>query len=168
MKVQFINPFVSAAYYVIEAEIQEQPTKGVLRLEEAHYTTNDVTAVLGVVGKVSGTVLYGMSQKTAIGIASHMIGQANPMFDAFAESAIAELGNMITGRASTLLEEAGYDCVITPPTIVIGRGTVISTTAFQRLVIPVKIRFGEITISVALKETPNVKVNDWSKEFTSM
>lgn len=168
MKVQFINPFVAAAFYVLEAEIKEKPTKGQLGLEEAHYTTNDVTAVLGVVGKVSGTVLYGMSQRTAVGIASQMIGQPVPLFDSLAESAIAELGNMITGRASALLEEAGYQCVITPPTIVIGRGTVISTTAFQRLVIPVITRYGEITISVALKETPDVSVTTWSRELSSI
>lgn len=158
MKVEFINPFVAAAYYVLESETHAPLTKGELRLEEAHYTTDDVTTIVGVVGAVSGTVLYGTSERTAKQLASAMLGQRIAVFDKLVESAMGELGNMITGRASALLEEAGYACTITPPTLLIGRGTIIATTPFQRLVIPLITRFGEMTISVALKETPNVPV----------
>lgn len=157
MKVEFVNPFVTAAYQVLEAEVGSSISKGNLHLEEAHYTTNDVTAVIGVVGKVSGTVLYGMSEPTANKIASVMMGQVIALFNDTAQSCISELGNMITGRASILLEEAGYPCKITPPTLLIGRGTIISTTPFQRLVIPLVTEQGEVTIAVALKETPNVE-----------
>lgn len=158
MKAEFINPFVSAAFHVLEAETGHPVTKGDLRLEEAHYTTNDITAVIGVVGKVSGTVLYGLSERTAKQIASVMIGQTIAVFEKLAESAIGEVGNMITGRASALLEQTGYVCNISPPTLIIGRGTILSTSPFQRLVIPVHTKQGEITIAVALRETPNMRV----------
>lgn len=158
MKADFINPFVAAAFHVLEAETGQPVTKGELRLEEAHYTTNDITAVIGVVGKVSGTVLYGWSERTAKQIASVMIGQTIAVFDKLAESAVGEIGNMVTGRASALLEQAGYSCNISPPTLIIGRGTIISTSPFQRLVIPVNTKHGEISIAVALRETPNLEV----------
>lgn len=156
MKVEFVEPFVSAAVHVLGMELGEEPSRGELRLEQAHYTTNDVTSVIGVVGAVSGTVLYGMSERTARLLASAMLGQPVGVFDSLAESAVSELGNMITGRASSLLEEAGYLCTITPPALVIGRGTVITTDPFQRLVIPLTTKCGEFTIAVALKETPNL------------
>ncbi len=162
MKVEFINPFVAAAYHVLEMEIKAPISKGELRLEEAHYTTNDITTIIGVVGKVSGTVLYGTAERTAKQMASAIVGQTIAIFDKLAESAVSELGNMITGRASALLEEAGYPCKITPPTLIIGRGTIISTTPFQRLIIPLLTKYGEVTIAVALKETPNVDIRGYA------
>ncbi len=156
MRAEFINPFVAAAFHVLQAETGEQPVKGELRLEETHYTTMDITVIIGVVGKVSGSVLFGFSERTAKQLVSSMLGQTVAVFDSLAESAIGELGNMITGRASGLLEQAGYACTISPPTLVIGRGTIISTNPIRRLCIPVATRFGEVQISVALRETPDV------------
>lgn len=153
MRVEFVNPFISAAYHVLEAELGETPEKGEVKLEESHHTPNDVTAIIGVVGRVSGTVLYSLSEKTATAMASAMLGQPIPVFDRLAESAVAELGNMISGRASALLEEAGYHCRITPPALVIGRRTIISTFPLQRLVVSLLTRFGEVDIAVALRET---------------
>jgi chemotaxis protein CheX len=152
VRAEFVNPFVSAAFQVLEAELGESPAKGEVRLEESHYTPNDVTAIIGVVGRVSGTVLYSLSEKTAAALASAMLGQTIPVFDRLAESAVAELGNMISGRASALLEEAGYHCRITPPALVIGKKTIISTFPFQRLVVTLITRFGEMNIAVALRE----------------
>lgn len=160
MRVEFVNPFVAAAYYVLEMETQAPIDKGELRLETSHYTTNDVTTIIGVVGRVSGTVIYGLTERVAKQLASGMLGQRIPIFDKMAESAVAELGNMITGRASALLEDAGYHCKITPPTLIIGRGTIISTTPFQRLVVPLVTKYGELTIAVALKETPHVSEHE--------
>lgn len=153
MRVEFINPFVSAAYQVLEAELGEAPEKGEVKVEESHHTPNDVTAVIGVVGRVSGTVLYSLSEKAAMAMASAMLGQTIPVFDRLVESAVAELGNMISGRASALLEEAGYHCRITPPALIIGKKTIISTFPFQRLVVTLLTRFGEMNIAVALRET---------------
>lgn len=158
VRVEFINPFVSAAYHVLEFETKSPVTKGELRLEEAYYTSKEITALIGVVGKVSGTVLYGMDERTAKLIASANLGQTVAIFDQLTESAVGELANMITGRASALLEEAGYPCIITPPTMIIGRGTIISTSAVQRLVIPLLTKYGELSIAVALKETPHMEI----------
>lgn len=158
MKAEFINPFVAAAFHVVQAETGEPPVKGDLRMEETHYTTTDITVLIGVVGKVSGSVLFGFGERTAKQFVSAMLGQTVAVFDSLAESALGELGNMITGRASGLLEQAGYPCTISPPTLIIGRGTIISTNPVRRLCIPVVTRFGEISISVALRETPNVAV----------
>ncbi len=50
-----------------------------------------------------------------------------PVFDNLAESAIAEMGNIITGQAAIGLEEQGYVCKLSPPTLISGKGVVIST-----------------------------------------
>lgn len=158
MKAEFVNPFIKAALDILKAEIGDDLATGQLRMEESHYTTNDLTIVLGVVGKVSGTVLYGLAERTAVELASTMIGSAMYMLEKLGESAMAELGNMVTGRASMLLEQNGYRCVITPPTLIIGRGAIIATEPFHRLVVPIMTRMGEFNVAVALKETPNIDI----------
>ncbi|MFS8640904.1 MAG: ABC transporter permease [Symbiobacteriaceae bacterium] len=63
------------------------------------------------------------------------------------------LGTIITGLASGELEAAGYPCKIAPPSVVLGKGTAISTLSIKRLVIPLETKLGSITVHVALRET---------------
>lgn len=153
IKAEFVNPFVSAAYQVLQTETGTEITKGKVTVQDSPLVSDEVTVLIGVVGKVQGLVLYGMSDATARGLVSVMTGEPVPVFDAMAESAVAELGNVITGLASGELEQAGYPCKIAPPSVVVGKGTSISTLSIQRLVIPLETSQGEILLHVALRET---------------
>lgn len=153
MKAEFVNPFVSAAYQVIQTETRSDVAKGEVILRDSPLVSDEVTVLIGVVGSVQGLVLYGMSEKTAKGLVGAMTGETVPVFDAIAESAVAELGNVITGLASGELERAGYPCKIAPPSVVVGKGTSISTLSIKRLVIPLETRVGQLVVHVALRET---------------
>jgi chemotaxis protein CheX len=82
---------------------------------------------------------------------SKMMGQDFDELDALAQSGIAELGNVITGRAAILLAQAGFPADIAPPMLLVGRNMLISTLDVQRLVIPIETEMGKIEIQVALK-----------------
>lgn len=153
MKAEFVNPFVVSAFQVLQTETKSEVTKGAVTLQDSPLVSDEVTVLIGVVGRAQGLVLYGMSEKTAKGMVSSMTGDQIAVFDALAESAVAELGNVITGLASGELERAGYPCKIAPPSVVVGKGTSISTLSIKRLVIPLQTRHGEITVHVALRET---------------
>jgi len=153
MKVEFINPFVTAAYKVLEHEAKTSVRRGELSIEKTAVTSEDVTILIGIVGGVEGMVLYGMKEKTAKAIASAMLNQQVLLFDEMAESALAEMGNIISGLATIDLEKAGYTCQLSPPTVVYGRNTMISTVKIARLIVPVHTDHGTITIHVALSET---------------
>ena len=152
MRAEFINPFLQAATEVLESELGSRPQRGSIGLQRSAYTSDEVTAVLAVTGAVAGMVMFAMTEETARAIVSYIMGQEFPHFDALAQSGIAELGNVITGRAAVLLAEAGYPSDLAPPMLIIGRGTMISTLDVQRLVIPIETQFGKIEIQVALKE----------------
>ena len=92
-----------------------------------------------------------MSLDTAIGLVSRIMGKEFTEFDAMAQSGIGELGNVITGRAGVLLSDAGYQTNITPPALVIGKGTMITTLDLNRLVFPLQTDVGEVEIQVVLK-----------------
>lgn len=154
LKAALVNPFLESAYGFLQKELNMQVARGQLRLEASKATSNEVNVVLGVTGDAEGTVIYGMSERTAKAIATSLIGEAVPIFDELAESAIAEMGNIITGRAAAGLEEHGYRCRLSPPTIITGKGVVISTLDIQRLVIPIELSIGLLEISVALRYDP--------------
>jgi chemotaxis protein CheX len=151
MRTEFINPFLQAATEVLEAELGSVPRRGNIGLEKSVYTSNDITAAVGVTGEVEGVVLYVMTEATGRGMVSKMMEQDFPEFDDLAQSGIAEIGNVITGRAAVLLAEAGFTSDLTPPMLLLGRGTVINTLGMQRLVIPLETEFGAIEVQVALK-----------------
>lgn len=154
MKVEFINPFVTATIKVLETETgRSVPVeKGQLSIEASSHTCQDVTVLIGVIGAVQGVVMYGMSERTAKNIVSALLNERIAVFNDMVESAIAEMGNVITGIASSELEKAGYASTLAPPTVVSGRGVIISTINIKRLQIPLVTEFGEIEVGVALRE----------------
>ncbi len=153
MKAEFVNPFLVSAGQVLQTEAGTDVVQGQVRLEESPLESDEVTVLIGVVGRAQGLVLYGMSEETGRKLVEAMTGEEVPVFDEMCESAVAELGNVITGLASGELEAAGYPCKIAPPSVVIGKGTAISTLAIKRLVIPLETQLGSITVHVALRET---------------
>jgi chemotaxis protein CheX len=115
------------------------------------HTTREVTIMLGVGGDfVNGIVMYNMDRATAVEIASRMVGDSFSEFAELAQSAVAELGNMITGLAATRLAEVGFPSMITPPALVLGAGCMISTLDVLRLVVPLESSLGTIEIQVGL------------------
>ena len=157
MKVQYVNPFVSAAFSVIETLLGKQVTKGDMSMLPTIFTSQECNIITGVTGEVEGQVIYGMSIVTADKIASQMMGMSIVTFDEMAASAIAELGNMITGNASALLLDAGYLCEITPPSMIRGAKIQMTTLQIPALVVPVIMDIGRIEITVSLKENPTAK-----------
>lgn len=153
MNVEFLNPFLVAIRDVLQTELGEEPTVGPLSAEKSSFTSDDLTVLVGVTGMVEGVVFYGMSEATARRLAGAMMGANLPVLDAMAESAIAELGNMIAGRASAGLEEAGFTCRLAPPSVVRGRGAIISTVQIGRLVVPVGTSKGDVRVHLALRRS---------------
>lgn len=157
MNVKFLNPFIEAAFSVLEMEIGVTSQRGELSLQKSAATANEITVLISMVGQAQGVVLYGMSTQTALNIVSKILGQPFQEFDSLAQSGIGELGNVITGQASQRLAEVGFEANISPPTIIQGKGTLISTLDFDRLQVPLKTEIGEIQIHLALRESGGSK-----------
>ncbi|HHX10125.1 MAG TPA: chemotaxis protein CheX [Firmicutes bacterium] len=151
-KAVLINPFLESALCFLKQEISAEATRGQLRLESSRATSGEINVAIGVTGDAEGIVIYSMFERTAKAVASAMIGEPVPVFDQLAESAIAEMGNIITGQATIGLEECGYACKLSPPTLVSGVGVVISTLDIQRLIIPLEMPQGHLEMSVALRQ----------------
>lgn len=149
-----MNPFIEAAIEVLKAECNVTVNRGNLTLQKSSMTTNDVTVVLSLIGEVQGVVLYGLSKDTALSLVSRVLDQEFTEFDSLAQSGTAELGNVITGSATIKLSKAGITSNISPPTLIQGKGIMISTLDFGRIVVPLVTEAGEILVHLALRESP--------------
>ena len=152
MNVKFLNPFVDAAHEVLSIEMHETVKRGDLRLESGSYTTDDVTVIISLVGAVDGTVFFSLSKDSAVQFASALLGEKLPGLDRLAQSGIAELGNVIVGRASMRLAESGFESNISTPSLLMGKGANISTLDYPRLVVPLSTSNGSMIIHLALRE----------------
>ncbi len=156
MNGKVIERFVNSGRQVLSTELGTPVGVGQLSAEKDNYLTKDVTALVGVTGDLRGMVIFGLSIEVALGLVSAMMGgQEFTEMDAVAESGIAELGNVVVGSSVTSLAELGYKCGITPPAVILGKNTVISTPNMHRLVFPLQTPGGIIEMQLALRENGN-------------
>jgi chemotaxis protein CheX len=153
MNVKYLIPFVDAAYEVLKAEASFNMKRGQLSLDKGAYITDEITVIISLVGDIMGTVFYSMNSQTTLNIVSVILGDKINEMDQLAQSGIAELGNVITGRASVKLSRSGFESTISPPTLMVGKGALISTLDLPRLVVPLEGEPGKIMIHLALVES---------------
>ena len=152
MNAQHVNAFVIGSYRVLEMVFGDTPTRGDLKALPAVFTTDQCNVTMGVTGQVAGMVIYGMTLVTADRIASAMIGAPIKTFDQLAASAIAELCNMISGNAITALSEIGLKCDLTPPALIRGANTKVSTFSVPAVIIPLELPVGKLNLTISLEE----------------
>jgi chemotaxis protein CheX len=114
-----INPFLQSATLVLEQMCAVSPERGELSVRIIEFKDNYVWLQIGVLGQMSGDIVFGFPEAVALRIVSGMMGgYAVTEFDEMSQSAIAELGNMISGNASSILYNEGIRIDITPPVLI--------------------------------------------------
>jgi len=103
---------------VIEQMVQIRPSTGQLSIRDIKFADNHVWIQIGLKGQMNGDIVFGLSESVALRIISAMMGGfVITEIDELGKSAISELGNMISGNASTMLYNQGVHVDITPPKI---------------------------------------------------
>jgi chemotaxis protein CheX len=119
MKAEYINPFLESARIVIEQMINIRPTTGQLSVKDVKFVENYIWIQIGITGQMQGDIVFGLHETVALKLVSAMMGGfVLTEMDEMGQSAISELGNMISGNASTMLFNQGIRVDITPPKIV--------------------------------------------------
>ncbi len=156
MKVEYLNPFIKSVVKIVEESISEKPAMGKVFLRDhLTYESNDVAVVVGVTGHLSGHMVITLSEESAKNIAAAMMMEPKVYaFDEVAQSALAEMSNMIAANATIGLAEAGYTCDITPPHVFTGSGMAITGPPNSRtVVIPLNMGAGTLEVNLTLAET---------------
>ena len=148
-----VAPIVEAAARVLKQMCGQTVTKGTIHRIRSSQPSAEVSALIAVTGGIAGIVIYSMTRETAMGIASEMMGERVTELDSIAQSAIAELANIITGQAGISLQKAGIPNDMSPPMLLIGGGAQFATFNLTRLVVPLVLSTGEFNIDMGIKET---------------
>jgi chemotaxis protein CheX len=119
MKAEYINPFLESARIVIEQMINIRPTTGQLGVKDIKFVEKYIWIQIGITGQMQGDIVFGLHEVVALKLVSAMMGgYVITEMDEMGHSAISELGNMISGNASTMLFNQGVRVDITPPKVV--------------------------------------------------
>ncbi len=152
MRVEYINPFVEAAFNVLKEVLNTEVKRGELYLKSTSQPVMGVAALVGLAGNVEGRVLFDMSFDTALAVASDMNGEKLEKLDDLAKATITELANMITAQAVTKLHELGFTFDLTPPAIFTGENMEVTDSEVEALIVPMVLPQGKIEINVAVRE----------------
>ena len=137
MNIEYINPFIEASQTVLKQIANIDAKLGKVYLKNAPYASEDIIIMVGLTGKIRGQVIFSMSKKLAMSIASSMMfGMPVTEFDEISKSAISELANMILGNTATLLYNRGTSIEITPPSLLMGQNLQISPNKMKTVCVP--------------------------------
>lgn len=151
MKAEYINPFLESARVVIEQVVNVRPTTGQLGIKDVKFIEKHIWIQIGITGQMNGDIVFGLHEDVALRLVSAMMGGFQvSQLDEMSQSAISELGNMISGNASTMLYNQGVKVEITPPRVIM----VANAAGFepkQALTIPLSIgEIGDLNIQVLI------------------
>lgn len=152
MRVEYINPFVEAAFNVLNEVLGAGIKRGELFLKSVSQPILGVAAIVGLTGDVEGRILLDMDRDTAMAIASAMNQEELPEWDDLAKATITELANMITAQAVTKLSELGFAFDLTPPSLITGEKMEVSSANVEALIVPLDTMHGKLEINVAVRE----------------
>jgi len=155
MRVEYINPFVEAAFSVLKELLNTSVKRGDIYLKPTSMKIMGVAALVGLAGDVEGRVLFDMTKATALYVAGVMNGENFTVLDELGKATIQELANMITAQAVTKLHDLGFKFDLTPPALFTGENMEVSTNLgeVEALIVPMELDNNhKIEVNVAIRE----------------
>ncbi len=131
MDLKYVSPFMESFENVMPQLGYGNITKGGACFKEQEIINSGVSVIIGIVGKLRGNVVYGLSQAAAKSVASTMMGMEVEELDDMSKSALSELANMLTAGAATLFYDLGLPVDISTPTLLQGENIGIKMSANQ-------------------------------------
>ena len=153
MDVKYVNPFIVATLHVLDTMAHAKAEAGKPYLKKDKIARGDLTGIIGLTGRVRGTISVSFSEKCILSIVSGMFGEEMKELNDEIKDAVGEISNMISGQARRKLEEMGLSLSAAIPTVIMGKNHSISHfTTYPVIAIPFSTDHGEFTIEVSLEE----------------
>jgi len=118
MKLQLIQPFISAVDAVLAETMQCPIAIKDLSMEDDAYRKKGVAAMIAFKGAIEGRVILDMEPKATAKVASHLAGEAVAIDDQIMRETVSELANMVIGNAVTILNDRGSTFKVFPPELI--------------------------------------------------
>lgn len=151
VRVEFINPFITAVNKTFETMVGVQLKRSAPVLKENPSALYPISGIIGLSGMLAGTVILTMSESIALKAASTMLMMEIEKVDADVLDAVGELTNMIAGNAKAQLEE--YKLSLSLPNVIYGEATEVRfPEQSQPITIPFDSDFGPLAIEVGFSD----------------
>jgi chemotaxis protein CheX len=153
MDARMFSPFIDTFFQVLPELGFKKVERGKLTLREKLMATRDVTALIGLSQGVQGNIAISMDEDTAKKIASiMMMGRPVGELDEMAQSAIAEMANMLSSNAMTIIGESGLTLKVSPPTLITGKHISCIVSQVKSLNVEIFTEAGLIEINIGLED----------------
>jgi len=150
MRMELIQPFISAADAVF-AESLQAPTNIVdLSMDEDAYRRKGVAALIAIKGDIEGRVILDLSQEVAMKVASQLAGSEVEASEQIVKETVCEMANMVIGNSVTLLNDQGFHFKVFPPEIHMDETGLAGSADTEALVICIETPCGEIYLNIAM------------------
>ncbi|MFC2140267.1 chemotaxis protein CheX [Candidatus Auribacterota bacterium] len=121
MDVSLINPFLVGTVDVLKTMCFVTPEKGKPFLRKPNEAASgSITGIMGIVGKLTGTIAVSFEEKVALDVVSKFLGEIQSEINEDVVDAVGELTNMISGAAKKMFSDQGKSFKIAIPTVVSG------------------------------------------------
>jgi chemotaxis protein CheX len=150
MRMELIQPFISAADAVF-AESLQAPTKiQDLSMDENTYRRKGVAALIAIKGDIEGRVILDLSHEAAMKVASQLAGMEVEASEQVVKETVCELANMVIGNSVTLLNDQGFHFKVFPPEIHMDETGLAGSADTEAMVICLETPCGEIYLNIAM------------------
>lgn len=122
-----------------------------------HYLSQGITAVTGLIGRHSGSMILDMSMETAERIVEMLLKRAHRNREEVL-AMVAELANIIAGVACSMLNKSDktYSLSVSPPSLFYGTGTEIMSPNLKMDAVTAETNFGNIFLGVGFKKGSSI------------
>ena len=149
---RIVASFVRSVMEVFLTMVHVQVKVGKPFLKKDPLPTYDVSGVIGLSGKYSGSMVLSLQEATAAALVAAFAGMPIPVKSPDFPDAIGELANMIAGNAKTSF---GEGTSISTPSIIMGVGhTVARLHDVPCIIIPCTTDHGAFALEINLKPPP--------------
>ncbi|HXW18795.1 MAG TPA: chemotaxis protein CheX [Candidatus Acidoferrales bacterium] len=118
MKLELIQPFISAVDAVLADTMQCPITIHDLSMEDDAYRKKGVAALIAFKGAIEGRVILDMELSPIAKVASYLAGEDITLDDQIMRETVSELANMVIGNAVTILNDRGSSFKVFPPELI--------------------------------------------------
>ncbi len=150
MKLEYINPFVEAAYETLSQYINDGSLKsGDVALRKDISSMSGIAVILTLVDSVAGNIVIDLDKQTADNIVG-LMNEGHDVSEDVYYSTLKELVNLIGGLYVTKLYKLGFNLGVTPPMIIKGNDVDFVISESEALHVELSSSIGILNVLVSI------------------
>lgn len=149
MNADYINPFLASTVNVFETMLGIELDRERPFIRDCAAPQYEVTGIIGLTGKATGTVALSMPREVAMAITEKLLGERHVDINPTVVDAVGEVTNMIAGAAKSRMEQLQLSLGL--PTVVTGKASCIAfPSRATPICIPFNSQLGPVVVEVGI------------------